>query len=237
MRILIVEDEPPIADYIDTKLRTILGNKVTEIFISHTLENAQDVIKNKKIDLCFLDLNLKGKDGYELLAHTSFYSFHSIIISAHTDQAVKAFEFGVIDFIPKPFDLNRLRLALDRYFGRIDNPSSIKYLVYRKNNKNLLLDIENVVYFEADKYITKAHLKDGNVKILEKSLSHLEKILSQIFLRVHRSYILNISVIDSYEHTGGGVYKVILKNKEILPLSRNGLKILKNRLKKTESLS
>ena len=170
MRILIVEDEPPIADYIDLKLRTIINQKITEVVIIHTLNEAQKIIKEQKFDLCFLDLNLKGQDGYELLTYSAAFPFHTIIISAHADQAYRAFEFGVIDFIPKPFDLNRLRLALDRYFGKVVTSNHVKYLVYRQNNKNVLLNVDDVSFFEADKYIVKAHLKDGATKVLEKSL-------------------------------------------------------------------
>ncbi|MFH1197149.1 MAG: LytTR family DNA-binding domain-containing protein [bacterium] len=232
MRILIVEDEPPIADYIEIKVRTILGSKIKEVFLIHTFDEAQKIIKNKKIDLCFLDLNLKGKDGYELLEQTSLYPFSTIIISAHPEQAIKAFEFGVIDFIPKPFDLNRLRTAIDRYFGSSNNRRETKYLVYRKNNRNLLLDISDVIYFKSDGYVVIARMKDNSNNLLEKSLKHLEKILPENFLRIHRSYILNLSLLEFYGNKGGGSYIVRLKNKEALPLSRSGLKSLNLHVKK-----
>lgn len=227
MRILIVEDEPPIADYIDLKVRNILGKKISDVILTHTFEDAQSALKNIKIDLCFLDLNLKGKSGYDLLEQSSAYSFGTIIISAHPEMAVKAFEFGVIDFIPKPFDLKRLREAIDRYFGRLDHKRETKFLGYRKNNKNLLLNVADAVYFKSDEYIVSAFMKDGSVNILEKSLKHLEKVLPENFLRIHRSYILNLSWLDFYENKGGGSYIIKLKNSEILPLSRSGLKSLK----------
>lgn len=236
MRIIIVEDEPPIAEYIESKLLKILGTRITEIISAYTLEDAKSYLKTKKFDLCFLDLNLKGKSGYELLEHTSTYPFYIIIISAHPEQAAKAFEFGVLDFIQKPFDLNRLRTALDRYFGRLNHHRETKYLVYRKNNKNLLLDVAEIAYLKSDEYIVSAHLKNGSVKILEKSLKHLEHVLPENYIRIHRSYILNLSLLDFYENKGGGVYMVKLKNDETLPLSRSGLKTLSNYLNKSGTL-
>ena len=170
MRILIVEDEPPIADYIENYTRSILGNKVTKIFMVHTLDDAFTTLSNEVIDLCLLDLNLKGKSGFSIFKQTVSLSFHTIIISAYTDQAILAFEYGVIDFVPKPFNKDRLRLAFDRYFGRITGPKQTKYLVYRMRNKNLLLPVEDVSYFQADDYVVNAKLKDGSVKVLEKSL-------------------------------------------------------------------
>ena len=231
MHILIVEDEPPIADYIENYTRSILGNKVTKIFMVHTLDDAFTILSNEVIDLCLLDLNLKGKNGFSIFKQTVSLSFHTIIISAYTDQAILAFEYGVIDFVPKPFNKDRLRLAFDRYFGRIMGPKQTKYLVYRMRNKNLLLPVEDVSYFQAEDYIVNAKLKDGSVKVLEKPLKYLEQILPKNFLRIHRSYLINTLLLESYENTGNGVYQAKLVDGTCLPLSRTGLKLLNHYLK------
>ncbi len=78
------------------------------------------------IDVLFLDLNLNGKDGFDLLKTSVSGAFHVIIISAHTEQALKAFEYGVLDFVGKPFNKERLARALDRVFERIHKSYIVK---------------------------------------------------------------------------------------------------------------
>ena len=67
MRILIVEDEPPIAEYIEKCTRSLLGMKIQELKIVYTFNDALEYLRKNGIDLCLLDLNLSGKDGFELL--------------------------------------------------------------------------------------------------------------------------------------------------------------------------
>jgi len=232
MRILIIEDEPPIAEYIEDNVKIILGNEISSINIAYTLDDATNFLKNNRIDLCMLDLNLKGQSGYDLLKYAASLPFQTIIISAYIDKAITAFEYGVIDFIPKPFDLNRLRLAFDRYFGRVQNPEKAKYLVFRKKNKNLLLSVNDVIFFKSEGYLVNAFSVNNNSNLLEKSLKHLELILPPNFIRCHRSFIVNIEFIKSYQNTGGGVYNIELKDGKSLPISRNGLKLLRQRLNK-----
>ena len=235
MRILIIEDEPPIAEYIENSVRKILGNKISSINVVYTLEDAIIFLKTNLIDLCMLDLNLKGKNGYDLLKYAASLPFHTIIISAYAEKAIAAFEYGVVDFIPKPFDLNRLRHSFDRYFGRVQGPEKAKYLVFRKQNKNLLLPVKDVKYFKSDGYLVNAFSINDSVNLLEKTLKHLEIILPINFIRNHRSFIVNIDFIKSYQNIGGGIYNIELKDGELLPLSRSGLKLLRQNLKKDTS--
>jgi two-component system response regulator LytT len=221
MRILIVEDEPPIAEYLEKCLWNILGCEVKNIHISLTLDEAFKYLKNQSIDLCFLDLNLSGEDGYDILKRAVSMPFHTIIVSAHTERAVTAFEYGAIDFVPKPYNIERLRRALDRYFGRSKIPGQTKFLVYRKLNEYKLLPIKNISFFKADRYLVEAHIETGKVEYLDKPLNLLVNILPANFVRIHRSYIVNMHFVKAFKHEISGVYQVQLMGGEILPLSRN----------------
>lgn len=223
MRILIIEDEPPIADYIEGCVRSLLGDTPLEVRSAHSLDAALKSLKDRPADLCLLDLNLSGKDGYEVLLRAAARPFHTIVISAHTEKAARAFEVGVIDFVPKPFSLDRLRLALDRYFGLRKSQAAAKYLTFRKKNRNSLLPIDEIVLLKAARYLVEARTRDGRRELLEKPLNRLEQILPGSFVRIHRSYILNLDYVDSYEHRGGSRYIVRLKSGEVIPLSRGRL--------------
>ena len=81
MKILIVEDEYPTAEYTQLLCREILEKKLTSIDMVHDLPEALQFIKNHQIDLCLLDLNLHGENGYDLLQTATAQSFHTVIIS------------------------------------------------------------------------------------------------------------------------------------------------------------
>ena len=82
------------------------------------LQQGLGFIKEQSIDLLFLDLNLNREDGYELLEEVAAESFHTIIVSAYKDRAIRAFEYGVLDFVAKPYTEERLSLAIQRIHPR-----------------------------------------------------------------------------------------------------------------------
>jgi two-component system response regulator LytT len=220
MNLLIIEDEPPIAEDIKEMSQSILGSKAERIDIRHTMEDALYYLSKHSIDLCLLDLNLRGENGYEILQTAVSKSFHTVIVSAHTEQAFEAFDYGILDFVPKPIDRRRLKTAFDRYFGTIEKmDTGIKYLVVRRRNSNHLISTDEIRYFEAQGYLVKLHLKDGKSELIEKPLNRLIQILPKKFLQVHRSYIVDVDEVDSYRHKGGGTYEIRLKSGENLPLS------------------
>lgn len=231
MRILIVEDEPPIAEDIERSVRALLGSRVEEVEICWTLDRALDRIDRGRFDLCLLDLNLSGKSGFTLLQRAASRPFPAIIVSAHTDQALRAFEFGVLDFIPKPLTRERLRQALDRCFGR--NPagpgSAAGTLVARLGRETILVPVAEVRFFKAVRCLVEAHLENGRLVLLDKPLDGLERILPPRFVRVHRSYLVDRARIESFGHRGGGRYGLRMKDGVELPLSRAGRIKLRSR--------
>ncbi|MCJ8270572.1 MAG: response regulator [Psychrosphaera sp.] len=114
MQVVIVEDEPVIAERLERQISQILGEKLGKIIWFDDLDDAQEHLAEHSIDLLFLDLNLHGDDGFDLLKTVTADSFHTIIVSAHADQAIKAFEIGVLDFVAKPFTQQRLEQAINR---------------------------------------------------------------------------------------------------------------------------
>ena len=107
MRILIIEDEASVADRIERLTRQVLGTNIQRLAKRQTLSAGLHYLQNHPIDLLLLDLNLNGLNGFSILQELLSHSFQTIIVSANTDQALKAFEYGVLDFIPKPFTIER----------------------------------------------------------------------------------------------------------------------------------
>ncbi|MCE1188294.1 MAG: LytTR family DNA-binding domain-containing protein [Ignavibacteria bacterium] len=231
MRILIVEDERPTAEDIAFLVRELLGTEITMLHMEHTLENALIFLKEKTIDVLLLDLNLNAKDGFQILQQLVSRSFHTIIISANIHRAIEAFEYGVLDFIPKPYSSERLQIAFNRLKdNHATDGHAIKYLSVKRGFDIHLIPLEDIRYFKSDNIYVELHLRDGGVAIYDKPLGQLEPLLPARYSRIHKSYIINVDHIASFQNLGGGQYRVILETGDVLPVSRYCFKELKDDL-------
>lgn len=115
MKIIILEDEPVHAKFLTKLLNIVLESSIKEIKHVTSIDEADKELKSSPIDLLFLDLNIFGFDGFDILERIPTIFTNTIVVSANTDNAIRAFEYGVIDFIPKPISEERLRLALERH--------------------------------------------------------------------------------------------------------------------------
>jgi two-component system response regulator LytT len=228
MIVAVVEDEPLVARRIERLTREILQEKLTKIVVKNSLPEAMQYVFRHPIDLLLLDLNLHGKDGFELLKQAVSGSFHTIIISAHTDKAVEAFEYGVLDFLGKPFTRERLSKALSRFDdAESKNIHPAKYIAVRKSGKLLLIHTEQINFIRGAGIYSEIVLKNGTVELHDKSLNRLNAVLSSNFIRTHKSYIVNLRNVISFSTLGGSKYTVELHTGEVLPVSRTKYKKVK----------
>ena len=191
MRIAIVEDEAVVARRLERMVRNIVGTPEA-IDVAPSLPAALELIR-RPLDLLFLDLNLRGRDGFSLLEEAAASPFQTVVVSAHHDQAARAFEYGVTDFVVKPWTEERLRLAIERVQGRGAVPRErATTLVVRKGRELRSIPVAQIAYIRGADDYSELHLADGSVHLHGKSLSALEAILPAGFMRVHRSYIANL---------------------------------------------
>ncbi len=228
MNILIVEDESRIAKRIERMTRDILGDTLQSIQYSNTLQEAVKIVENNTLDLILLDLNLNGNNGFDLLTTAVSSSFHTIIISAYKEQAITAFEYGVLDFVPKPFNQERLAKAFHRIHTKdTAKANAIKFLAVKKRHKVQLIPIENVVYIKGAGVYTELYLTDGKKELHDKSLEKLEQLLAPSFERIHKSYLVKMTEIAKISVASGSKYIAELKNGERIPIGRTKYKDLK----------
>jgi DNA-binding LytR/AlgR family response regulator len=210
-------------------LISLLGDEIKTIKVQRSLLGSQCYIWEHQIDLLFLDLDLMGEDGFDLLKQAVAGAFHTIIVSAHVNRAIEAFEYGVLDFIPKPYDEERLRKALERYRDG-QSGSRLKYISVAREGKISLIPMERVAFFEADDKTVKIHLEDGATESYSKTLQNLSKILTDEYFRIHRSFIIRLSDVNELRTSPNRRYSIELKNKKVLPVSRNIYPELKERI-------
>ncbi len=228
MKILIVEDESRIAKRIKRLTRDILGDALQLIIHINTLHEASIYIENNSLDLVLLDLNLNGNSGFELLSKAVSESFHTIIISANKDQAITAFEYGVLDFVPKPFNRDRLEKALHKTITtEKNNEGATKFLAIKKRHRIQLISVEDVLYIKGAGAYTELFLADGKKELHDKSLEKLEQLLSSSFERIHKSYLAKMSEIKEIIVESGSKYIAELKNGKRIPIGRTKYKDIK----------
>jgi two-component system response regulator LytT len=228
MRILIVEDEKVAARGLQRMVQEILGKEISWIGWEESLDASRFALAENPVDLLFLDLNLNGENGFELLQGAVADSFHTIVVSANEDQALRAFEYGVLDFVPKPVSEERLRKALGRIKDANFAGKHARYLPIRKPKGVALIPLDEVSYFRGDGNYVEIRLKKGVSEYHRQTLDALGKVLPPQFSRIHRSYIVDKRDVKCVLTHGGGIYEVELEGGAKLPLSRTYHKNFKN---------
>lgn len=230
MDVLIVEDEPMVARRLRRFTESILNEDV-QIEVAERVDDARDTLLDREIDVLLLDLNLRGEDGFDLLETSVSGRFHTIVVSAHTDRAIEAFELGVLDFVGKPFGRERLAEAFRRLRApdtRSDPPA--RYLAVRKGGDVVLVDVDRVRRLEATGSYSELVLTDGTTELHDKPLGRLIVLLPDDFVRLHRSHAARLSIIDRLRTHEGSRYEVVLGDGTTLPVGRTRVDALRDRL-------
>jgi two-component system response regulator LytT len=231
MNVLIVEDEEVVSRRLARLTRAILGPRLVSLEVAATLEVARARLHERALDLVFLDLGLNGEDGFRLLADAVAGSFQTIIVSAHADQAIRAFEYGVTDFVAKPYTEDRLRQAL----GRVDQREPalrdrLRVLAVRRHGEVRLLPVDTIVRIAAADDYSELHCEDYATWLHDKPLSALEQLLPARFVRVHRSHIVDVRRVARWRVAEGSRYHLVLDRGDEVPASRTWIRDFRRRV-------
>ena len=236
MRVLVVDDEPPARE----RLRSMLLE--TEGFdVAGEAENGQRALElcdSLQPDIVLLDVRMPGIDGLEVARHLATQAEPPavIFVTAFDEYALKAFEVHAVDYLLKPFDRDRLLEALDRARARIDRhdttpvdglvgqtrPRPAERVLIRDGARVHILPVDAIDYVQAqDDYVSVQ--SGGRAYLKEQTLADLESSLDpKRFLRIHRSYLLNVDRLARVEQTPRETRVAVLKDGTTLPVSRSG---------------
>ncbi len=223
MNIVIVEDEPLVLQRTKRLTLEILRLQQPKIQCFTDIDDAELYLAENSIDLLLLDLNLKGRNGFDLLKNNVAAGYHTIIISAYAEKAIDAFQYGVLDFVAKPFTIERLSKAFDRILDKSQrNYYGCRYLSIKKLGVIELIALPDISHIQADGHYSLIHL----VNQIEMSALHsksIEKIMQLLpgnFLRVHRSYLVNMNNVNKLLIQPGSQYAVKLNSGVEIPVGR-----------------
>ncbi len=240
IRAVIVEDEPLAID----RLRTCLSylEDVELVGEARDGQAAHNLIDKLQPDLVFLDIQLPLLSGFEVLRSIR-HRPAVIFVTAHNEYAVSAFEWGAFDYLLKPFDKERVLLALSRVqerSGLKDSGTPVEERLDSTESRGLLrrffvkkqgiafpVDTETIVAILAEGDYCRVYLAEES-HLVHLALRDFERRLApDIFRRIHRSFLINTTKIERIETSGRGA-QVKMENGLIVPASRAGFAELKS---------
>lgn len=206
-----------------------------DLHLSAICNNAIDairIIKNHKIDLILLDIELPHINGFDLLK-TLDENIEIIIITANPNHALKAFDYGVTDYLLKPVKIDRFYKAVKKAsinYGKVCEPMEEgEFLMVRSSMKNRKINIKEIKWVEALGDYIKIITDNENLLVLSSMKSISDKLPSDRFLRIHRSYIVNLNKVEKFGCTSVEI------DQHQLPMSRKQKPKLELLLEKVES--
>jgi two-component system LytT family response regulator len=238
IKALLIDDEPLARSIVKEYLQSHTDIQV----IGECNDGFEGVkaIAQHKPDLIFLDIQMPKINGFEMLELVENPP-PVVFTTAFDEHAMKAFELHAVDYLLKPFSQERFDKALQKWKGQqplsrkstsalIENssqPEERQRIVVKKGINIIILPIHTVYYIEAFDDYVKVHTKEG-FYLKKKTMSHYENTLDpQQFVRVHRSYMMNLSELTRIEPVEKDSHVALLKSGVRIPLSATGYSKLK----------
>ena len=222
IRCMIIEDQPP-AQRVLKKYIDDIGNIELKATFADALQ-AMDFLKTQPIELIFLDIHLpkiSGIDFLKALAHKP----HVILTTAFSDYALESYEYDVVDYLLKPFSFERFVQAVSKVppkkselvksENQIENSPSPDVIFIKSGYEHIKIDVADIRFIQSDADYTEIHTVEKKY-LSQEPLRYWEEHLDpKKFVRIHKSYILNISKIQKIIGN-----QVRLDEKTNLPIGR-----------------
>ena len=241
LRAILVDDEALARDLLREHLA-----RHPDVKILAECANGLDAVKaigELAPDLVFLDIRMPGLDGFEvleLLPKREDGGPAVVFVTAYDEFALKAFDANAVDYLLKPFDRARFEAALERARRRrglppaaaaaARGPGPLARVVVKDGATITILPVASIEWVKAeDDYVLlrargRNHLKQETLATLEAQLP------AERFVRIHRSYVLALDRLDRLRPTPTGGQEALLTDGTVLPVSRAGARLLRDRL-------
>lgn len=236
MRIAVVDDERPARSELIYLIRQC--SPQAEVMEADSSEHLMELLDNETFDVCFVDIDLGGANGTTLASMIKNRQPEALIVfaTAYREYAVKAFELGAVDYLLKPFDLERVKKSMERLKEKSEernvrqDSKEIHRLMVNAGASYQVLDISEIVYIETENRACRIHTKERDY-IQNESLNFYESHLrSDRFFRIHKSYLVNLDYVAEMVPGFNNGYSLKMKyfEKERLPIGRTQVKEFRN---------
>lgn len=206
-------------------------------------DEASVQIDQLKPDLLFLDIQMPGKTGFELLEQIDFAPL-VIFVTAYDEYAIRAFEVNALDYLLKPVDENKLKVALDKakkdlilrepvVESQVENQRILREderVFLKDGDKYWFVNLKDIRYFESNGNYVQVFF-DTHKPMVLKSLNKLEEKLSEkLFFRAGRKFIINLNFVEKIEPSLTGGLLVVMSDKRQIEISRRQAAKLKDKM-------
>lgn len=239
IRTILIDDEPLARDVVKHYLKLFPEVEV----VAECSDGFEGIkaIAHHQPDFIFLDIQMPKISGFEML---ELVEKHPAVIftTAFDEYAIKAFEVNAVDYLLKPIEQNRFEQAMQKLPGRLHNtdavtqelldvaamsPAQHNRVVVKKNGVIKIIAVSDIHYLEADDDYVKLSTAEGTYH-KNKTMNFFERTLEPgQFIRIHRSYIINLAQVTRIELKEKDSYVVLLKSDIWLPVSKTGYVKLK----------
>jgi two-component system, LytTR family, response regulator len=233
---VIIDDEKHCCDNLIWQLKEYCP----EIEVAAVCNNAELALKKIEYEqpqLIFLDVEMPGISGFELLEMTPKINFDIIFTTGFNQYAIRAIKFGALDYLIKPIDKDELRMAVNTYLNRTqrDSLKQLNALLTHLSKSNdlsyqkiafptlhgfELVPLNNIISCESSSNYTNVRIKNGQNLLVSKTLKEIEEILDMPpFFRIHHSFLVNLEFAVRYIKGEGGF--LVLDDNQTIPVSRS----------------
>lgn len=252
---IIVDDEAKSCKLLSNLLKQYCPGILVQ-GMANSVPEALELIREQQPDILFLDIQLNGLDGFNLLDELPDQPFQVIFTTAYEQYAHKAFRYDAQDYLLKPIHIEELQSAIEKVKQRLEeqkHDGALRNIMkgYNALNTNqtteksiglstqagfIFVKIKDILYCKAEGNYCEIYIDQDNKKeLITKTLKEFEKLLAaHNFFRIHRSYLINMRRLKSYLRTqatdtfDGDGGSVVMDNNAKLPVSRDKRKVLLN---------
>jgi two-component system LytT family response regulator len=244
LKAILIDDEP----YSCEVLAAMLEADCPQVQIAAICKNGEEglvAIGKHSPDVVFLDVEMPKLNGFEMLEQLGQIDFHIIFTTSYDQYALKAIRFSALDYLLKPVDREELKKAVKKVEQRQHLPLPVQLELLMQKIKQpacrvskialptmeglQLIPIDSIVSCESDNNYTHLVLKNSKKLLVTRSLKEIEEALEQhSFLRVHRSFLINLNEIEKYVKGEGGY--VVMSNGSSIDVSKARKELLMQKL-------
>ena len=226
-----IDDEPLALRQIENYIKRLPSLQL--VALCHNATQAEQVLKKEQVELIFVDINMPDMNGLDFVRSLTS-SYYIVFTTAHSEFALEGFKLNALDYLMKPFSYDEFMKASQKAISLADlvercraaesavaqneaESADSDYISVKADYKTQLVKIADIVYLESAGEYVRLHIEGSATITTLFRLKNMETTLpSNLFLRVHRSYLVNIKRISSY--TKG---RIFLDNGEYIPLGEN----------------
>lgn len=234
LKCIIVDDEAKSRESLKILLTDFCENAAV-LALCQNVDEGMQAISVYEPDVVFLDIQMQRETGFDLLTRIPEIDFEVIFTTAHSEFAIKAFQFSAIDYLLKPIDIAELQRAINKVEKRAHLNISLRLEQLVQNLKSpqnqinkialpaadglIFIKIEEIIYLEASSNYTKFYLSNRREYMVSRTLREYDDLLSDYnFYRVHNSFLINLNEIKKYVRGDGGY--VIMSNDVSVDVSK-----------------